>query len=170
MSYVTLGGKRHSILDDIPSPGVLGNDFTFVKADLSEGTLYDDFDGKVKVLIGVPSLDTGVCQMETRKFNEELGKREGVAGLVVSRDLPFAMNRFCEAEGVENVIIASDFRYGDFIKEYNTEILDGPFKGLSARAVFVLDKDNKVVYSELVPEIGHEPDYNAALSAVDGLL
>ena len=107
MSYVTLGGKRHGILDDIPAPGIQGEDFTFVKDDLSEGTLYDDFPGKVQVLIGVPSLDTGVCQAETRKFNEELSKRDGVIGLVVSRDLPFAMKRFCEADGIEYIVPAS---------------------------------------------------------------
>jgi len=147
-----------------------GSDFTFVKKDLSEASLYDDFDGKVKVLIAVPSLDTGVCQMETRKFNEALSQREGVVGIVVSKDLPFAMNRFCEAEGIENVIIASDFRYSDFINEYNTEILRGPFKGLSARAVFVLDQENVIRYSELVPEIAHEPEYDAALKVVDELI
>lgn len=170
MSSITIGGKRYSIKDDIPMAGIKGNDFTFVKNNLSEGSLYDDFDNVVKVLIAVPSLDTGVCQTETRKFNEALSTRSGVVGLIISKDLPFAMNRFCEAEGIENVMIASDYRYGDFMEEYNTEILSGPFKGLSARAVFVLDKDNNVTYSELVPEIGHEPKYDDALAAVDALL
>ena len=88
-------------------------DFTFVRSDLSEASLLDDYNGKIKVLIAVPSLDTGICQMETRKFNEELSKREGVQGIVISKDLPFAMNRFCEAEGIKNVIIGSDYRYSD---------------------------------------------------------
>lgn len=170
MSSVTLKGTPFPIKDEIPAVGIEGSDFTFVKQDLSEGNLYDDYHGKVKVLIAVPSLDTGVCQMETRKFNEALSSREGAVGIVISKDLPFAMNRFCEAEGINNVVIASDYRYNDFIHEYNTEILSGPFKGLSARAVFVLDKNNKVAYSELVPEIAEEPAYDKALAAVDALL
>ena len=170
MSSFTVKGTRFSIKDDIPQVGIEASDFTFVKADLSEASLVDDFDGVVKVLIAVPSLDTGTCQMETRKFNEELSKREGVAGIVISKDLPFAMSRFCEAEGIKNVTIASDYRYNDFIHEYNTEILNGPLKGLSARAVFVLDKNNVVKYSELVPEIVDEPEYDKALKVVDSLL
>lgn len=170
MSFVTLKGTRFPIADDIPAVGLTASDFTFVKKDLSEGTLYDDYDGKIKVLIAVPSLDTGICQMETRRFNQELEKREGVTGLIISEDLPFAMNRFCEAEGLEKVTIASDYRYRDFIQEYNTEILKGPMKGLSARAVFVLDADNKIQYSELVPEIAQEPQYEEALAVVDKLM
>lgn len=170
MSSVTLKGTRYSIKDDIPQVGIEASDFTFVKADLSEASLVDDFEGKIKVLIAVPSLDTGVCQIETKKFNEELAKRSGVAGIVISKDLPFAMKRFCEAEGVQNVTVGSDYRYNDFIHEYNTEILSGPLKGLSARAVFVLDKNNVVKYSELVPEIVQEPEYSKALAVVDSLL
>jgi len=170
MSSVTLKGTRYSIKDDIPVADTPALDFTFVKNDLSEATLYDDYPDGVKVIIAVPSLDTGICQMETRKFNEELGTRKGVTGIVISKDLPFAMQRFCEAEGIENVVIGSDYRYSDFINEYNTEILDGPMKGLSARAVFVIDGKNNIVYSELVPEIAQEPDYDKALAAVDSLI
>jgi thioredoxin-dependent peroxiredoxin len=172
MSSVTLGGTRYSIKDDIPAVGMPAIDFTFVKSDLSEGNLYDDYEGKIKVLIAVPSLDTSVCQTETRQFNEGLSARKdkGVVGLIISKDLPFAMNRFCEAEGIENVTIASDYRYSDFINEYNTEILSGPFKGLSARAVFVIDQSNTIKYAELVPEIGEEPKYDAALKVVDELI
>lgn len=170
MSSVKLGGKPYSIIDDIPLAGIEGPDFTFVKSDLSESSLYDDYEGMVKVLIGIPSIDTGVCQAETRKFNEELDKRKGVVGIVISRDLPFAMKRFCEADGIESIVAGSDYRYSDFITSYNTEILSGPFKGLSARAVFVLDQKNKIAYSELVPEIGHEPQYEKVLKAVDALL
>lgn len=171
MSSVTLKGTPYSIKDDIPAVGMQAADFTFVKDDLSEATLYDDFDGKVKVLIAIPSLGTGVCQMETRKFSEALAERsDNVVGIVVSEDLPFAMKSFCAAEGIDNVITASDFRYRDFINEYNTEILSGPFKGLSARAVFVVDKSNKITYSELVREIADEPKYEKVLAAVDALL
>jgi len=111
-----------------------------------------------------------VCQAETRKFNEELAKREGVIGIVISKDLPFSMKRFCETEGIKNIIAGSDYRYSDFINEYNTEILSGPFKGLSARAVFVVDKKNVIQYSELVKEIGDEPEYAKALEVVDRLI
>ena len=170
MASVTLKGNPFPIKDDIPAEGIKGEDFTFVKQDLSEGTLYDDYDGKVKVLVAVPSLDTGICQMETRRFNQELNEREGVVGLIISQDLPFAMKRFCEAEGLDRVTIASDYRYRDFIDEYNTQILKGPMKGLSARAVFVLDRDNTIRYSELVPEIAQEPEYEKALAVVDQLI
>jgi thiol peroxidase len=170
MASVTLKGIPFPIKDDIPVEGVPAPDFTFVRSDFSEASILDDFSGKIRVIIAVPSLDTGVCQKETRKFNEELGKRKGVEGIVISKDLPFAMNRFCEAEGIKNVTIGSDYRYSDFINEYNTEILKGPFKGLSARAVFVVDASDNIRYSELVPEIGQEPQYEKALKVVDSLM
>lgn len=170
MSSVTLKGKPYSIKGDIPEAGSPSKDFTFVKEDLTEASLFDDYPEGVRVLLGVPSLDTGICQMETKRFNEELQKREGVTGIVISKDLPFAMKRFCEAEGIENVIIGSDYRYNDFVNEYNTEILSGPLKGLSARAVFVISQDNNIHYTELVPEIAQEPNYDKALEAIDELL
>lgn len=170
MSTITLGGKPYSIKDEIPQAGVPAMDITFVKDDLSEANLYDDFEGKVKVLIGIPSINTSVCQAETRRFNEALSQRADVVGIVISMDLPFAQKNFCETEGLSNVITASDYRYRDFINEYNTEILSGPFKGLSARATFVIGKDNHIKYSELVPEIGDEPAYDAILAEVDKLV
>lgn len=170
MSSVTLKGQPFSIKDDLPGVGEPAPDFTFVKEDLSESSLIDDFDNLVRVIIAIPSIDTGICQMETRKFNEELAKRPGVVGIVISRDLPFALNRFCGAEGIEGVVTGSDYRYADFINEYNTEILSGPMKGLSARAVFVIDKAGTIQYSELVPEIAQEPEYDEALAVVDKLL
>ncbi len=171
MSSVTLKGTPYSIKDDIPVAGIPAEDFTFVTEDLGETSLYD-FEGKVKVLIAVPSLDTGICAMETIRFNKELEARKGkdVVGIVISKDLPFAMKRFCAAEKVNNVVIGSDFRYSDFINEYNTEILSGPMKGLSARAVFIVDKKNVIRYSELVPEIAQEPQYDKVLAALDKLL
>ena len=167
MAQVTLRGTPFAIKGDIPTHGPAA-DFSFVKDDLSEAKL-SDFDA-VKVLIAVPSLDTGVCQTETRKFSEQLGKRSGVTGIVVSRDLPFAMKRFCETDGVANIVTASDFREGDFVEKYNTKITEGPFQGLSARAVFVVDQNNEIVYSELVKEVGDEPNYGEAMSKVDELL
>ena len=171
MSSVTLKGTRYSIKDDLPGVGMEAPDFTFVKSDLSEASLIDDYSDKVKVILAVPSLDTGICQMETVRFNKELQKRgDGVIGLVISEDLPFAQKRFCAAEGIENVITGSDYRYRDFMNEYNTEILSGPMKGLSARAVFIVDANNTIQYSELVPEIAQEPDYDSALKKLDSLL
>ncbi|MEM6630160.1 MAG: thiol peroxidase [Bacteroidota bacterium] len=170
MSFVTLKGQKFSIKDDLPGVGMKAPDFTFVKDDLTESSLIDDYEGQVRVIIAVPSLDTGICQIETRKFNEELSKRSGVIGIVISKDLPFAQSRFCTAEGIENVTVGSDYRYSDFINEYNTEILSGPMKGLSARAVFVIDKDDTIQYSELVPEIAQEPEYDQALAVVDKLI
>ncbi|MDP5168683.1 MAG: thiol peroxidase [Bacteroidia bacterium] len=168
MATVTLKGTPFPLIGDLPTSGTAA-DFSFVKSDLSEGKM-SDYEGKVKVLIAVPSLDTGVCQMETRKFNEELSKRDGAVGLILSKDLPFAMNRFCEAEGIKNVTIASDFRFGQFTKAYNTEVAEGPFGGLSARAVFVVDANNQIQYTELVTEIADQPNYDAVMKAVDGLL
>lgn len=169
MASVTLKGTPFPLKGDLPAPGHPAPDFSFVKSDLSEAKL-SDYGDKVKVLVAVPSLDTGVCQTETRKFNEALAQREGVVGLIVSRDLPFATNRFCEAEGIKNVEMASDFRKGAFLNAYNTEITEGPFAGLSARAVFVVDGNNKIVHTELVNEIADEPKYEEILAAVDQLI
>lgn len=169
MPTVTLKGNPISIKGEIPKEGDSAPDFTYVKQDLSESKLTDSA-GKVRVLIAVPSLDTGICAMETKKFNQELAKRDNVLGVVVSEDLPFAMKRFCETEGIKNVESGSDFRYREFIDKYNTEITEGGMKGVSARAVFVLDGEGKIQYSELVPEIAQEPEYDKALAVVDKLL
>ena len=133
--------------------------------DLKEVSL-KDFAGKRKVLNIVPSLDTPVCQASTRKFNEKAGSLANTVVLVVSGDLPFAMKRFCEAEGLNNVVTLSSFRGRDFHAKYGVDITDGPLKGLTARAVVVVDENNKVTYSQLVPEIKNEPDYDAALAAL----
>lgn len=169
LSTTKFKGNTVNLLNKIPDEGKKAFDFTFVKTDLTESSLYD-YDDKIKVLISVPSLDTGVCQAETRKFNEKLAGLSGVIGIVVSKDLPFAMKRFCEIEGIENVISGSDFRYQDFAQEFNTEMTDGPLKGLLARAVFVVDKEHTIHYSELVPEITQEPNYDKALEVVKSLL
>lgn len=168
MITVKLGENPYPIKGELPTRGP-APDFTFVRDDLSEGRL-SDYDGQVKVLIAIPSLDTRVCAAETRKFNERLAQHKGVQGLIISKDLPFAMKRFCASEGIANVTNASDFRYSDFCQKYNTEMTDGPMKGLSARAVFVVDQQNNITYTELVPEIGQEPDYDKVMAAVDALL
>ena len=124
-----------------------------------------DYMGKKKILNIVPSLDTPTCATSTRKFNESGGKLPNTVVLVISADLPFAMKRFCTTEGLSNVVSLSMIRGKGFAKSYGVLIEDGPLAGLSARAVVVVDENDKVVYRELVPEIGQEPNYDAALAA-----
>jgi thiol peroxidase len=169
MAQITRKGIPFSTKGELPAVNTKAIDFVIVKEDMNEVKL-SDYVGKVKVLIAVPSLDTSVCATETRHFNEKLGNKDGVVGIVISKDLPFAMKRFCETNIVENIVNGSDFRYGDFVSKYNTEIMEGPFKGLSARAVFVVDKEDTIRYVQLVKEVGDEPDYDKALEAVDSLL
>ena len=169
MDKINLKGHPVQLIDDVTEVGVLAEDVTLVDRDLNEVSLYD-IESDVKVLISVPSLDTGICQAETRRFNTELAKRNGVKGLVISKDLPFASKRFCETEGIENVVTLSDYRYGDFGKEFGTEMVEGALKGLLARVVFVIDKDNTVVHSEVSGDILEEPNYDNVLAKVDELL
>ncbi|MEX2380696.1 MAG: thiol peroxidase [Vicingaceae bacterium] len=169
MSNIKFDGDPINVSGEIPAVGSKAEDFTFVKEDLKEGSLAD-YEGKVKVIIALPSIETGVCQKEARLFNEKLDGKDGVVGLVVSRDLPLAMKRFCSAEGLDTIVSASDFRYNDFASQYNVEMIEGPFKGLLARVVFVLDKNNIIVYKEEVDDISHEPDYEAAMEAVEKLV
>lgn len=169
MAKVNIKGDPVTLRGEIPGVGEKAREFRYVKPDLSEGSLFAT-EGKLKIIIAVPSLDTRVCAMETRKFNESLSGLEGVTALVISMDLPYAIRRFCELEGIKNVIGASDFRYREFIERYNTQIKDGKMKGLSARAIFIIDSENVIRYAELVPEISQEPDYEAALRALRKLL
>lgn len=169
MDQINLKGFPVQLVNDIPVPGVTAEDVTLVTKDLNEISLFD-LDEKVKVLIAVPSLDTGVCQAETRHFNEELGKRAGVLGAIISKDLPFASKRFCEAEGIANVITLSDYRYGDFGQDFGVEMTTGALKGLLARVVFVVDENNKIVLTEVAEDILKEPNYAAVLAKVDELL
>jgi len=124
-----------------------------------------EWKGKKKILNIVPSLDTAVCATSTRRFNETGGKLPNTVVLVISADLPFAMKRFCTTEGLQNVVSLSMIRGKGFAKDYGVLLTDGPLAGLSARAVLVLDENDKVTYAELVPEIGQEPNYDAALAA-----
>jgi thiol peroxidase len=165
MSIVTFKGLSVNLKGDIPSVGDIAPNFRFVKTDLTETSLYE-LGNKAKVIIAVPSLDTGVCATETRKFNEKLAEKHNLIGLVISKDLPFAIKRFCEIDGIKNVVVGSDFRYNEFCNNYNTEMMEGPLKGLSARIVFVLDKDNVIRHVDLVSEVATEPDYDTILEAV----
>ncbi|MFH2112951.1 MAG: thiol peroxidase, partial [Spirochaetota bacterium] len=121
--------------------------------------------GKVRILNIVPSLDTGTCAASARAFNAKIKSLGGTVVLTISRDLPFAQKRFCEAEGIDVVVTLSELRNRDFGKAYGVELLDGSLAGLLSRAVVVVDPAGKVVYTEQVPEIAQEPDYNAALAA-----
>ncbi|QCP51068.1 thiol peroxidase [Trinickia violacea] len=165
MSQVTLGGNPIEVSGTFPSAGQQAPEFSLVGKDLKPVTLAD-FAGKRKVLNIVPSLDTPTCATSTRKFNEAAGKLANTAVIVVSGDLPFAATRFCSTEGIENVVTASTFRGHDFAKAYGVDVTSGPLTGLTARAVVVLDEQNKVLHAELVGEIKDEPNYDAALAAL----
>jgi thiol peroxidase len=165
MANVTLGGNPVSISGNFPTKGDTAPDFTLTGKDLKDVSL-KDYAGKRKVLNIVPSLDTPVCQTSTRTFNEKGGSLANTVVLVISADLPFVGSRFCGAEGLNNVVTLSTFRNRDFHSKYGVDVGDGPLKGLTARGVVVLDENNKVLHSELVPEIKQEPNYDAALAAL----
>ncbi|MBA3903674.1 MAG: thiol peroxidase [Rhodocyclaceae bacterium] len=165
MATVTLAGNPIHLAGQFPKAGDSAPAFSLVGADLKDTSL-KDFAGKRKVLNIVPSLDTPVCATSTRKFNEQAGSLPNTVVLVISADLPFAMKRFCETEGLKNVVSLSTLRGRDFMQNYGVAIQDGPLAGLTARAVVVLDENDKVAYTELVPEIKQEPDYAAALAAL----
>ena len=164
MAAITLKGNTINTVGDLPTIQTKATNFELVKTDLSTLKL-SDFVGKKVVLNIFPSVDTGVCAQSVRTFNKDLSSLENTVVLCISKDLPFAQNRFCAAEGLDNVIMASDYRT-DFGKVYGTEILDGPMKGLLSRAVVVVNEEGTVVYTELVPEITSEPNYEAALQAI----
>ena len=165
MAQVTFKGNPVHTAGDLPKAGSKAPDFKIAKTDLSDVSL-KDFNGKKVVLNIFPSIDTPVCQASTRKFNEELSKLQNTVVLCVSKDLPFALNRFCGAEGLKNVIPASDLRDDSFAKSYGVKIVDGPLAGLFSRAVVVVDDKGVVKYTEQVPEIAQEPNYSAALNAL----
>ncbi len=165
MAQVTLSGNPVQTAGNLPKVGSSAPEFTFVYGDLSEGKL-SDYRGKRVVLNIFPSVDTGVCAQSVRTFNKRATEATNTVVLCLSRDLPFAQSRFCAAEGIENVKTASVFRCNCFRDGYGVEMTDGPLKGLEARSVVVIDEEGKVVYTELVPEIAQEPNYEAALSVL----
>ena len=165
MATVTLGGEPISVAGNFPRIGDTAHSFMLVDKDLNDVSL-SRFKGKRKVLNIVPSLDTPVCAESTRKFNAAASSLKNTVVLVISADLPFAQNRFCGAEGLNKVITLSTMRGRDFHKDYGVLITDYPLAGLTARAVIVLDEDDKVLHAQLVPEIKQEPDYEAALKAL----
>jgi thiol peroxidase len=165
MGAVTLAGNPINVAGEFPQAGDTLPDITLTAKDLRDVTL-DEYAGKRKVLNIVPSLDTPVCSKSTRTFNERAVALDNTVVLVIASDLPFAMGRFCGSEGLERVVPLSTFRSRDFHRKLGVDITDGPLRGLTARAVVVVDENNKVLYSQLVPEIKQEPDYDAAIDAL----
>ncbi len=165
MSTVTLEGNPLHVEGHFPQPGEKAHSFMLVDKDLNDVGL-SHFKGKRKVLSIVPSLDTPTCAQSTRIFNQSAASLANTVVIVISSDLPFAQSRFCGAEGIENVITLSTLRGRDFHRDYGVLITEHPLTGLTARAVIVLDENDKVIYSQLVPEIADEPDYDAALAAL----
>ncbi|WP_374464208.1 thiol peroxidase [Chryseobacterium sp.] len=161
---ITLKGNEVHTIGTLPAVGTTVKDFALVDSGLNVKTL-ETFAGKKKVFNIFPSIDTPTCAASSRKFNEEASKLDNTVIINVSKDLPFALGRFCAAEGLNNVETLSDFR-SSFGDDYEVTITDSPLKGLLSRAVIVTDENNKVVYTEQVPEIANEPNYDAALAAL----
>lgn len=167
MAEIKFKGMPVHLAGDFPKKGMVAHDFVLVKNDLSELRL-SDLKGKRVVLNIFPSMDTSVCATTVRKFNQMAASIPDTVVLCISRDLPFAQSRFCMAEGIEHVIMLSDFRlHSSFGRDYGVLMTEGPLSGLLARAIVVIDDEGRVFYTELVPEITQEPDYEAVISAVD---
>jgi thiol peroxidase len=165
MAKVTLKGNPVSIIGELPAVGSRAPDFKLVDSGLADRTLAD-YAGKKKLISIVPSLDTPVCATSTITFNKAAKSNPNLVVLIVSADLPFAASRFCTGEKLENVITLSMMRDRNFGKDYGVLITDGPLAGITARAVVVLDENDNVLYTQLVPEITEEPDYDKTLAAV----
>lgn len=165
MAQTKLGEKAVNTAGDLPSVGSTAPDFILVGNDLKEVGL-KMFSGKNVILNIFPSIDTGTCAASVREFNKLAASLNNTVVLGISKDSPFAMRRFCGTEGIDKVITLSDFRNKGFSKSYGLEMVDGGMAGFFARAVVVIAPDGKVKYTELVPVVGQEPDYEAALKAL----
>lgn len=165
MATVTLQGNPIHTSGDLPQKGDKAPDFRLIDRELNERSLAD-YAGRRKVLNIVPSLDTPVCAAQARRFNEEAASLDNTQVLVISADLPFAQSRFCETESIENLDTLSIVRSTDFGEAYGVALTEGPLAGICARAVIVLDENDVVQYTQLVPEIAEEPDYEAVLKAL----
>lgn len=166
MATITFQGKALNTSGELPVVGTIAPDFSLVSGRLQDVSLAS-YKGKVKILSIVPSLDTPTCAASTRLFNQKAAKLENTVVLVVSADLPFAQGRFCESEGLKDVIPLSSFR-SSFADDYGVKIVDTILAGLMTRAVVIIDENNKVIYTELVAEVADEPDYESALAACNG--
>jgi thiol peroxidase len=165
MANITFKGNPVHTSGELPPQGERAPDFELVRTDLSNARL-GTYAGKKKILNIFPSIDTGVCAKSVRTFHEQASNKPDVVVLNISADLPFAAKRFCAAEGIANTEALSTFRSPEFAKKYGVQMTDGPLAGLLARAVVVLDENDRVIHRQLVPEIGQEPDYASALAKV----
>ncbi|MFI2743240.1 thiol peroxidase [Zhouia sp. PK063] len=165
MATVTLGGNEFHTLGNLPEIGAKAANFSLAKTDLSTATL-ENFKGKNIILNIFPSVDTGTCAASVRHFNKEASTLENTVVLCISRDLPFALARFCGAEGLENVISLSDFKDHNFGTTYNVTFTDGPLEGLLSRSVVIINAAGNILYTEQVSETANEPNYQAALEAL----
>jgi len=165
MADITLKGNPINTIGNLPKVGSKASEFSLKTVALATNSL-SDFIGKNIVLNIFPSVDTGTCATSVREFNKQAAKLENTVVLCISKDLPFAQARFCGAEGIENVVMLSDFANGSFGKDYGLEITNGPLADLHSRAVIVIDTNGKVVHTEQVPDIVDEPNYEAALNAI----
>ena len=165
MATITLGGNPTNTCGELPAIGEQAANFTLTAVDLSSRSL-SDFLGINVILNIFPSVDTGTCATSVRTFNKTAADLNNTKVLCISRDLPFAQNRFCGAEGIENVFMLSDFKTGQFGKDYGLEIEGGIFDGLHSRCIVVVNAEGKVIYTEQVPETGDEPNYEAALASL----
>ena len=165
MAQTKLGENTVHTNADLPATGSVAPDFILTGSDMKEVSL-QQFSGKNVILNIFPSIDTGVCSASVREFNKRAATLTDSVVLCVSKDLPFALKRFCGAEGIDRVVTATDFRNRGFSTNYGVELVDGGFAGLTARAIVIIDKQRKVKYTELVPQIGQEPNYDAALAAL----
>ena len=165
MATITLKGNPINTIGNLPEIGTKASNFSLKTIELATKSLAD-FVGKNVVLNVFPSVDTGTCATSVREFNKKVAELENTVVLCISKDLPFAQARFCGAEGIDNVIMLSDFATGGFGKAYGLEITDGPLVNLHSRAVIVLDENGKITYTEQVSDIVDEPNYEAALKAI----
>ncbi|NAY90802.1 thiol peroxidase [Muricauda sp. JGD-17] len=165
MASITLGGNPANTVGELPAQNTKAPDFTLTKSDMSTVSL-SDYKGTKLVLNIFPSVDTGVCAQSVREFNKRASKLENTKVLCISKDLPFAQNRFCGAEGIENVEMLSDYKTGKFGENYGVTFADSAFETLLSRSIVIVDQNGQVVYTEQVPETGDEPDYNAAVETL----
>lgn len=165
MPQITLRDSKITTYGNLPATGEKAPHFELIRSDMSKASL-SDFKGKRIIMNIFPSIDTDVCATSVRNFNERATKLNNTEVLCISRDLPFALKRFVDDEGLDKVTNLSDFRQGDFGKDYGVEMMDGPLAGLLSRVVLVLDEDGKVIHSQQVSDISKEPDYLAALKSL----
>lgn len=166
MAQIKIGENQVNISGNLPPVGAAAPDFSLVGVDLKDHTL-KEYSGKSVVLNIFPSIDTRVCAMSVREFNKRAADAPNTVVICVSKDLPYAQKRFCGAEGITNLVMLSDFRDKGFSKDYGVEMLDGSMANLHARAIVVIDPHGKIKHTELVPVIGQEPNYEAALKSVN---